>query len=835
MARKFDAAALARALLAAESEAEVQKIIENTAELNELANWLPLDGRETNYNVTTNQQASGPKAATELMTNMVDALLLKVCRLKGIDPRDSKRAPRTMHEAVATFFGYKGGKLLNAETEKVLSDFAAKNLMVGITGARTKADGYPCYTFADNGEGQDPDSFEETFLSLSQGNKKDIAFVQGKFNMGSSGVLSYCGRRWFKLIVSRRFDKKKPWGWTLMRRRPGPGMPVAEYFKLGGKKGAIPSFDDDMLFPFKTAAGDRYGGFSLDSGTVVKLYDFQIGAKFLSFRGAREALNENLVETILPFRILDFRQVPKTKKGRTAAKERGGDRALGIDARPFYGMEYLLLRAHSQETAAQAADVDSDDEDDDYHTPAAAGAKIHVDTIEDPELGQIEITAIPLKRKIPTWLKPSSTNNRIFHAVNGQVQFKQTRGFFTNCGFGALKDRAIIIVDASRLTYAAHNDVWKSDRESVRETQIGERYLQLVRIGIERSDALRELQEKVAKEELTLINDQQSNDLFEKLVKTDRSLANLLGGRNPAILLRGEPGGEGKEKKFESKYSPTFVRLEGKLRNNGMDLPINYSRPFSARTDAENGYLIRDDNRGRLFLSDETLREKFVIRQSLRDGRLTVYLQPVVDRVKPGDSFTFDVGLRDDAMPAPVIDTLTVRIGAQVTVQESTDPKPPRPVPPNPSKTGRQPDLGLPQYVLLTKDGRSIPGHPTESWPDDFSDHDGGLVKDLGNGRKVYKINYDNSYHLVYRQRQRGDAARDVISQKYIIGMRLLMLGLEHALNGALSNGAKGTPLEECEDQFRLLSAKGAATTVLAVADHLPKLMEPLGTLPEPE
>ena len=132
-------------------------------------------------------------------------------------------------------------------------------------------------------------------------------------------------------------------------------------------------------------------------------------------------------------------------------------------------------------------------------------------------------------------------------------------------------------------------------------------------------------------------------------------------------------------------------------------------------------------------------------------------------------------------------------------------------------------------------DGRSIPGHPTESWPDYFSDHDGGLVKDLGNGRKVYKINYDNSYHLVYRQRPRGDAARDVISQKYIIGMRLLMLGLEHALNGALSNGAKGTPLEECEDQFRLLSAKGAATTVLAVADHLPTLMEPLSMLPEPE
>jgi len=850
MAKKFDAAAVVRALLAAETEAAVLAIIQASPELSDPKNWLPLDGRETNYNVTTNQQASGPKAATELMTNMVDALLLKGCRLKGIDPRDRKRAPRNMHEAVERFFGYKDGKLINAETDKVLSDFASKNLVVGITGARTKAEGYPCYTFADSGEGQLPEMFEDTFLSLSKGNKKDIPFVQGKFNMGSSGVLSYCGRRWFKLIVSRRYDKKGPWGWTLMRRRPGEGMPVAEYFKLGGKAGAIPTFDEDMLFPFKTVEGERYGGFSLGSGTIVKLYDFQIGAKFLSFRGAREALNENLVETILPFRILDFRQMPKSKQKREAAKARGGDRALGIDARPFYGMEYLLLRAHAEDAREPAeAEPEADDggDGDDDGAPAAADAKIHVDTIEDPELGVIEITAIPLKRKIPAWLKPTNTNSRIFHAVNGQVQYKQTRGLVSSCGYGALKDRVVIIVDASGLTYAAHNDVWKSDRESVRETQVGERYLQVVRAAIEASGSLKALQEKVAKEELTLINDEQSNELFEKLVKTDKTLANLLGGRDPAILLhgapggRGGPGGEEEEKQFEGKYSPTFVKLEGKLGEKGMDLPINRNRPFSARTDAENGYLIRDENRGRLHLSDDTLREKFVIRQSLRDGRLTVFLQPVPGRVKPGDAFTFKIGLHDPAMPEPVTDTLMLRIAGEAVdppVPPKPHPKPhPKPKPNgkggNEGNDGQQPDVGLPQYVLLTKDGREIAGHPVARWPEDFDDYDGGFVEDLGEGRKVYKINYDNAYHLAYRQKQRGDVARDAVSQKYIIGMRLLMLGLEHALRTTVKGNGQG--LAEYDDQISKMSAKGAATTVLAVADHLPKLMEPLGAAPEPE
>jgi hypothetical protein len=33
-----------------------------------------------------------------------------------------------------------------------------------------------------------------------------------------------------------------------------------------------------------------------------------------------------------------------------------------------------------------------------------------------------------------------------------------------------------------------------------------------------------------------------------------------------------------------------------------------------------------------------------------------------------------------------------------------------------------------------------------------------------------------------YRISARGDIARDVVTEKYILGMRILMLGYEHAL-----------------------------------------------------
>jgi hypothetical protein len=42
----------------------------------------------------------------------------------------------------------------------------------------------------------------------------------------------------------------------------------------------------------------------------------------------------------------------------------------------------------------------------------------------------------------------------------------------------------------------------------------------------------------------------------------------------------------------------------------------------------------------------------------------------------------------------------------------------------------------------------------------------------------LYKINYDNVYHLKYRR----DVGHDVITEKYILGMRTMLMGYEHAL-----------------------------------------------------
>lgn len=811
----MNAETICRRLLAAETEVEVQHIIDSTLELRDQANWEPLDGRTTNFNVTSNQASSGGKALTELMTNMVDAVLTKQALIKGIIP-EGPDAPKTMYEAVESLCGKKlyGGRLANLDrNDPWLRDFSRKNLVIGITGAKTKSEGLPSYTFADNGEGQKACDFETTFLSLSAGNKKNIPFVQGKFNMGSSGVLRYCGYKWFKLIVSRRYDRKSPWAWTLVRRRPddGDNMPIAEYFTLPG--GAIPEFAADKLYPFRTMLEKQYDGFMLESGTIVKLFDYQIGSAYLSFLGAREALNENLVETILPFQLLDFRQLPKGKRARKEAEKRGGYRAMGIDSRQFYGMEFLLLHSHKEEN--------SKDEEE-----AAGEGKISVGRINDDTIGRISIRAIQLRRDLPAWLKPPKTINRVFHAVNGQVQFKQTRAFISQCGFPALKDRVIILVDSSDLKFGAHHDIWKGDREHIHDTIVGERYKKLVSDMIKESDALKRLQFQISQEELKRATNAESNEIFQKLVTADPNLAGLLSMRDPSIQLP-VPGGEEGDKgddEFEGEFSPTFLRFERQSAQKGIDFSIDRSRPIVAKTDVVNGYFDRADNTGYVILDDE-IKKKFSVREHLHDGRLVLYMEPDPKKLRIGDELPFKIGLHDDSMSRPVeTETVTIRI----VKKEEIPKKPPRPRPRPPVEGGEAPTVGLPRCILLTQDGRKIPNYDCEQWPADFSSHDGGEIRDVqteSGAEKIYRINYDNSYHLKYRSQQRGDVAKDALTAKYILGMRILMLGYEHSLS-EWKKVSENENASEFEDDFRRMAARGAASTVIALAESLPKFVD---------
>ena len=76
----------------------------------------------------------------------------------------------------------------------------------------------------------------------------------------------------------------------------------------------------------------------------------------------------------------------------------------------------------------------------------------------------------------------------------------------------------MIIADAGDLTSETHNDVWKGDREHIRETHTGDYYKSVVKDALRKSDVLKDLQQKIAKEELTQSVKKETTDIFQKLV-----------------------------------------------------------------------------------------------------------------------------------------------------------------------------------------------------------------------------------------------------------------------------------------------------------------------------
>src|SRR3989338_3488566 len=188
------------AIFKAEDENQLHHIVNANLLLRDEQNWHPYGGRNKNERVNfgtfENQQPHPIPALVEKVTNSIDSLLLKHCRLLGIDPK-SPQAPRSMQEAVERLFGIKNGDFSEIGEERRRE--IAEDIQIVATGDKDR----PNLLIYDNGEGQHPDDFSRTFLSLQENNKTDIHFVQGKYNFGSPGAVVFCGSHRYQLIASK--------------------------------------------------------------------------------------------------------------------------------------------------------------------------------------------------------------------------------------------------------------------------------------------------------------------------------------------------------------------------------------------------------------------------------------------------------------------------------------------------------------------------------------------------------------------------------------------------------------------------------------------------------
>ncbi len=171
-------------------------------------------------------------------------------------------------------------------------------------GPRTRNNYPTSVVIYDNGEGQHPKDFERTFLSLIRGNKNSIRFVQGKYNMGGSGAIVFCGKKRYQLIASKRFDGTSDFGFTLVREHP---KTVADNTKETWFEYLIPN---NTILSFPIAELDlKLEGRKFKTGTVIKLYSYQIPSGISGFaQDLNQSLNEFLFSPVLPILTKDTQE-----------------------------------------------------------------------------------------------------------------------------------------------------------------------------------------------------------------------------------------------------------------------------------------------------------------------------------------------------------------------------------------------------------------------------------------------------------------------------------------------------------------------------------------------
>ena len=559
-------------IFAAPTESTLIEIINAHADIFDITeNWSPLGGNTNNFAVIKNQQANPIAALIEKITNSIDAILMRKALEAGVDP-ESKSAPQSMEEAIQRFFPeYKSWDLASFRKKQ------SEEIQV-------VADGSPRDTSVimyDNGEGQHPDKFEKTFLSLLSGNKVNIHFVQGKYNMGGSGAIVFCGKKRYQLIASKRYDDTGKMGFTLVREHPLRGEERTsrketwfEYFKLNGE---IPSFNIDEL-------DLKLFSRKFKSGTIIKLYSYNFPSGYSGFaQDLNQSINEYLFNPALPVFTVDNKERYPNNK------------VLELD---LYGLKRRL-----------------EDEKDGY---VEESFSLKVDN--QPEFGKSKITCYVFKAKYgdkdvkktkeDIQRRFFKNNMTVLFSINGQVHGYYTSEFITrSLKMNLLKSHLMIHVDCTEMNYEFRKELFMASRDRLKESDETRTLRKYLARELGKAGGRLAQIEKIRKDSLS-VESSSTRELLQNFTKSlpkNSDLFKLLGSAFKIDLVDKKktipkPQKKRKEEKipFKPERFPSFLNLKNK--NDGKTpittIPLGGERTLKFQTDVEDYYFDRSEEPG---------------------------------------------------------------------------------------------------------------------------------------------------------------------------------------------------------------------------------------------
>lgn len=561
-------------LLSSISEEGVAVVLAKMEASDSSAAWHPLGGNENNFGVIENQQSSPVAALIEKITNSIDATLMRHCYEASVDPK-SEEAPRTMDEGIRRFFesSYQHWHLLPARKAQ------AESIQIVASGS-TK---HPCLLIYDDGEGQHPELFEQTFLSILRGNKNEIQFVQGKYNMGGTGAIVFCGKKRYQLVASKRYDGTGDFGFTLVRKHPLSEQESKtkkntwyEFLKIDGQ---IPRFPIDEL---DVGLHNR----KFKTGSLIKLFDYDLPA---GTRGAlpqepRRAIDQFLFEPALPIYLVD-------------SKDRyPNNNVLQIDC---FGLKRRLEGENKY--VEKTFSISSDEHD----------------------IGHLKITCYVFKAKIGKQTVKETKDNiqrdyfhdgmSVLFSLNGQVHGHYSSEFITLAlKMQLLKHHLLIHVDCTGLNYNFRNELFMASRDRLKS-------------GDETNILRKRVADILRKSELQEIYDQRKNAIsvesgdakdllkaFSKNLPFNKDLMRLLnqtfkieqeGDQKKENHPPAKPRVQKAKDPFKPQRYPSFFRLKKGDGDQLITIPQGDEKTVSFLTDVEDGYFDRVEDPGDLKVS----------------------------------------------------------------------------------------------------------------------------------------------------------------------------------------------------------------------------------------
>ena len=661
---------LALQLLRADSEDEVIEILSSAGFWDNWEAWRLYGDKEGNFAQAGNQQSLPEAALVEKCINSVDTRLMLECLTRGIKP-ESEAAPSSVRDAVATFFEDRrspddnAGTLVNWSAARRTEE--SRNITICATGGQPtqgRKSKKMCLTIADRGEGQSPLSVSRTILSLNAKNKQRIKFVQGKFNMGGSGALRFCGRRGLQLVITKRdpriADSNDPtsdqWAVTVVRREQPTnrsGEPIHSEFtylapiasRERPRQGDVMGFTADSL-ALMPIHDEPYAE-EIRSGTAIKLYEYETTAgqsNILMKNGLLFALERLMPEVALPIRLHECREYE-------GVKERSFET-------PLAGLVVRL----------------EDGRGDNLEPNFPKSAQIRCEGMEMTA----RIYAFK-EDKAKTYLKDEG----VIFAVNGQAHGYLPKSIFQRpraVGLPRLRDSLLVLVDCSKLSAIQREDLFMTSRDRLSKNPLRYALEQEIESILKNHKDLKRLQQERHQEALAeqLKEDQPLEDVISKVLRSSPTLSALFlkgqrlsrpfqngtrmngtsgtkgGGRQPSVSVE-----------FKGKRHPTFFRIADVEYGRQYNRTCEEGRRCRVRfvTDVENEYFDRATDSGKFELEilddDSASIENYAI--NLEDGSANLSFA-LPEGAKAGDTFLIQATVSDSTLGDPFVNVVRLSV-----------------------------------------------------------------------------------------------------------------------------------------------------------------------------